>query len=505
MWHFIARELRPNVHKYRYTSVDNSLVSRYVLGPYWNWLVTLFPRWVAPNTITLMGLLLVVGNVLSLLYLDHDLENSTRVRAEAQLARPHGGSLPVVPLLHNAGLPPSLARPAWRHTASVIPPWLLFVWAVCLFFYQSFDSIDGKQARRTGMAGPLGEMFDHGCDALNTTFEVLLATSAIGLGRSYFSLMLLLSSTINFYLSTWEEYHTHTLFLSAFSGPVEGILITCVVYLMSGLLGGPEACNRGILTVTGLERSGWVRERAAWANWPLNDVVVTLATLGIVYNIVASYSNVIKTCLRDRRSVVRPLFGLLPLVVQIGANVAWMEGNAQFIYRHGAAFTAFQLYWGICFAYMVGLLITAHVCGGAFPHWNVTCVVSLLGALDAHLPTPLLQRTDAASAYVVYAALGFSLALYGYFVYDIITTITAESTSHAAHAKLTSSGEGMLHRLGQAGHRGQVVTPAPAPAHGTRRPRCAPAPRTPRSHSPRRARSRDPPCRSSARAAVAPR
>ena len=103
MWHFIARELRPNVHKYRYTSVDNSLVSRYVLGPYWNWLVTLFPRWVAPNTITLMGLLLVVGNVLSLLYLDHDLENSTRVRAEAQLARPHGGSLPVVPLLHNAG------------------------------------------------------------------------------------------------------------------------------------------------------------------------------------------------------------------------------------------------------------------------------------------------------------------------------------------------------------------------------------------------------------------
>jgi hypothetical protein len=24
------------------------------------------------------------------------------------------------------------------------------------------DAIDGKQARRTGMAGPLGEMFDHG-------------------------------------------------------------------------------------------------------------------------------------------------------------------------------------------------------------------------------------------------------------------------------------------------------------------------------------------------------
>ena len=44
-----------------------------------------------------------------------------------------------------------------------------FSWAFCLFAYQSLDSIDGKQARRTGMAGPLGELFDHGCDAINTT------------------------------------------------------------------------------------------------------------------------------------------------------------------------------------------------------------------------------------------------------------------------------------------------------------------------------------------------
>jgi phosphatidylglycerophosphate synthase len=34
--------------------------------------------------------------------------------------------------------------------------------AIGLFLYQSFDAIDGKQARRTGTSGPLGEMFDHG-------------------------------------------------------------------------------------------------------------------------------------------------------------------------------------------------------------------------------------------------------------------------------------------------------------------------------------------------------
>lgn len=33
---------------------------------------------------------------------------------------------------------------------------------VGLFVYQSLDAIDGKQARRTGTSGPLGELFDHG-------------------------------------------------------------------------------------------------------------------------------------------------------------------------------------------------------------------------------------------------------------------------------------------------------------------------------------------------------
>ena len=73
--------------------------------------------------------------------------------------------------------------------------WVWCRWAIGLFMYQSLDAIDGyvfmlsrgvcaseiltvlcsKQARRTGMAGPLGEMFDHGCDALNTTVRISCA------------------------------------------------------------------------------------------------------------------------------------------------------------------------------------------------------------------------------------------------------------------------------------------------------------------------------------------
>jgi phosphatidylglycerophosphate synthase len=44
------------------------------------------------------------------------------------------------------------------------------MWFLCsigLFVYQSLDAIDGKQARRTNSSSPLGELFDHGCDAIS--------------------------------------------------------------------------------------------------------------------------------------------------------------------------------------------------------------------------------------------------------------------------------------------------------------------------------------------------
>jgi len=49
-----------------------------------------------------------------------------------------------------------------------LPSWLYLVNALCVFLYQTFDALDGKQARRTGTSSPLGELFDHGCDAMTT-------------------------------------------------------------------------------------------------------------------------------------------------------------------------------------------------------------------------------------------------------------------------------------------------------------------------------------------------
>lgn len=46
-----------------------------------------------------------------------------------------------------------------------VPNWFGYYQAFSYFAYRMLDEMDGKQARRTGNAGPLGLIFDHGCDA----------------------------------------------------------------------------------------------------------------------------------------------------------------------------------------------------------------------------------------------------------------------------------------------------------------------------------------------------
>jgi hypothetical protein len=45
--------------------------------------------------------------------------------------------------------------------------------------------------RRTHQSGPLGELFDHGVDALNTSLEVLLFAASQNLGMGWKTVMTL--------------------------------------------------------------------------------------------------------------------------------------------------------------------------------------------------------------------------------------------------------------------------------------------------------------------------
>ena len=438
MLDYIPPKRVQNLHLYKYSGTDKSLVSKYILGPYWNWLVTLFPTSVAPNTITLSGLLLVFINFATLAYVDPGLECATQLKLDSTAhslalnsAFPSDAKLlPVTPLFSNFGIPGAASKidfsPRSDTAGRCLPPWVFYTWALCLFAYQSLDAIDGKQARRTGMAGPLGELFDHGCDAINTTLECILCCAALNLGRSFWAPAMLVATLTNFYLTTWEEFHTGTLFLSAFSGPVEGILMIVGIYALTGSVGGPIFWDRGILNATGLAKIDFVSQHLGRFNLPLNDAFLAFGLFGLLGNIAGSYSNVVAARRSRKQSALTPLLGLVPLILQTVANLFWINANRAFILADSRALLPFLSYWGITFAYNVGLLIVAHVSKAPFPYWNIAIVWSAVLAVDANLPTSYIQTNPEMQLKVIWASLGFAAVLYLHFCHNVITTITKE-------------------------------------------------------------------------------
>ncbi|XP_074108342.1 choline/ethanolaminephosphotransferase 1 bbc isoform X2 [Cotesia typhae] len=152
---------RLSEHKYSCTSA--SLLDSY-LQPWWDWLVSKVPLWLAPNLITIVGLVINIATTLILVYYSPDAK----------------------------------AEP---------PRWACFLCALGLFIYQSLDSIDGKQARRTGSSSPLGELFDHGCDSVSTVFVALSACIAVQLGHypNWMFFQCFCAMTL-FYCAHWQSY-----------------------------------------------------------------------------------------------------------------------------------------------------------------------------------------------------------------------------------------------------------------------------------------------------------
>lgn len=75
--------------------------------------------------------------------------------------------------------------------------------------------MDGKQARRTGTSGPLGELFDHGLDSYSAALIPIYIFSLFGTIdlppiRMFFVIW---NVFLNFYFTHVEKYNTGVMFL----------------------------------------------------------------------------------------------------------------------------------------------------------------------------------------------------------------------------------------------------------------------------------------------------
>ncbi|KAI9337514.1 CDP-alcohol phosphatidyltransferase-domain-containing protein [Obelidium mucronatum] len=313
-----------------------SFIATKILNPYW-WsvIVEYVPRSIAPNLITLTGFLCVIANVLLLLHYSPDL-------------------------------------------LSPLPSWTYISFAVGLFTYQSLDAIDGKQARRTGTSSPLGELFDHGCDALNTGFATFIGVRALGMGQTWWQIFTVYSCMGNFYLSTWEEYYTGVLFLSECSGPIEGVFMIIFILFVSAFW-GPEVWSTPMKNL--------LPPALAWEilNIPLNIAFVGFGCVVIIFNVYTSYGNVLTAIQNTPASAEKaqkhpPLSGLIPFITLVTTTSLFPMLYPQTIV-HSPSIVPFVIFLTFIFGHQVGSIIVAHISKRGFPMIEMMAPGLLLSAI----------------------------------------------------------------------------------------------------------------------------
>ena len=340
-------------------------------------------------------------------------------------------------------------------------------------------------SRRTHQSSPLGELFDHGVDALNTSLEVLLFAGSQNMGQGWKTVATLFAcmsffftldhylaasardkphilttlALTTFYVQTWEEYHTHTLTLGIVNGPVEGVLILVLVYSLTGYLGGASFWQQPMLTTLGVPSKvinlfPTVMQDLNFTGWYMVQGAIVM-----VYNTAESARTVLRVWRKERKEAkmtekpntadsraTNPLLGLLPFAVTWALVLAYLVLQPEILHAHLVPFAFFV---GLINAYSVGQMITAHVTHLPFPYYNVMVlplawgVVDSLGPLLKHYEPTIAMQVFGSSkppAYFVlgwpsalgdgvyqvaymFCMLGMAIGVYGSFVVDVIVTI----------------------------------------------------------------------------------
>ncbi|XP_031632846.1 ethanolaminephosphotransferase 1 isoform X2 [Contarinia nasturtii] len=334
---YLREEHRRGFDNYKYNCVDTSFFSRNVMHPFWNYLVQFFPRWIAPNLITFTGFLLTIVNFLLIGYYDFHFKAANDPRN------------------------------------STIPNWVWIVAAINIFVAYTLDGIDGKQARRTGTSGPLGELFDHGVDSYSAALIPIYMFSIFGTEqisplRMHFVIW---NVFLNFYLTHFEKYNTAVLYLPwAYDFTMWGVT---VMLLITGVF-GLEMWDFKLL---GLYSPAFVFEMILYISG-----LVTSHPF-IIYRIIMSYRKRTGK-MRPFIEAVRPLF---PFLTLFAITTIWVLGSQNDILSKEPRMLF--LLFGTVFSNISCRLIVAQMSDTRADGWNhLMCLLIIVGGVSI---TPLFN------------------------------------------------------------------------------------------------------------------
>ena len=252
-----------SLKSYRYDAKDCSILGLLFLQYFWNFLVRLLPRWLAPNAITIAGFIAAT-----------------------------------VPACCVAAYIPD------------VPSWCWALFAAGVFIYSTFDAIDGKHARRHKTESAFGELLDHGCDSCVAPLVQICIPFMIAY-TSWEAAYLTVLGGIVLFTAIWEHYATGLFELGYINGPVEGAML---VVLCAGI----SSVWTPSFFSSPLSVQISVYGHVLVGNW--HDAIVFVTLLGIYLDIALS---LLHTIMRPR---IRPAWEvLLPLfVVAFVAALLWV-------------------------------------------------------------------------------------------------------------------------------------------------------------------------------------
>jgi ethanolaminephosphotransferase len=153
--------------KYRYSTSDKSILDQRHEG-LWNdtvvWIYRNYPK-ITPNQLTLMGALPVIGLI-------------------------------------------------FIHLTGILGSFIFPLLGLSLVWYLNMDAMDGKLARHSNRSSPIGQVLDHGIDALIGGLLSVMVTHFLGFEYAVFNIISITLTTALFYQATLKEHVTGQMIVS---------------------------------------------------------------------------------------------------------------------------------------------------------------------------------------------------------------------------------------------------------------------------------------------------
>ncbi|MCO5605997.1 hypothetical protein L7F22_060183 [Adiantum nelumboides] len=310
------------------------------------------------------------------------------------------------------------------HLDSPSPNWVHFLHGLLLFLYQTFDAVDGKQARRTGSSSPLGELFDHGCDALTCAFETMAFGNSVMSGKH--TMWFWAISSIPFYGATWEHFFTNTLILPEVNGPTEGLMLIYLIHFFTAFVG-----PTWWIQLAG-DAFPFIRSIPFLADAPVYILVIyVMMIFAVIPTVMYNVYNVKKAVSSKNGSMLRALAMLFPFFFLLGGITLWGLLSPSDIL--GTCPHMVLMSTGFGFGYLVGRIILAHLCEepkGLKTGMCMALIVLPFGIANAMSASVLGGSPLINEEWILLAFCAFTTSLYAHFALSVVSEITSALGIH---------------------------------------------------------------------------